>query len=109
MAQQATTHTLAEAATAQEAAHAAQAAHVALQQQLQNQPQPQGHTAGGVAVAGAAARLLANLPMIDWPPGTRWSMQEAMQLLHVEYVEIQVSTPRNGLGHGVLTSIHGVF
>lgn len=95
-AQHATTHALAEAATAQEAANAAQAAHAALQQQLQNIPQPQGQGAGGVAVAGAAVGLPANLPMIDRPPGTHWSIQEAMQLTRAEYAEIQVSTSISG-------------
>ncbi|KAI0686436.1 hypothetical protein C8T65DRAFT_634026 [Cerioporus squamosus] len=83
-AQQALTNAQAEVTAAHDAAAAAQAAHAALQQQLQNPQQPVG---GGVAAANAVAP--ANLPQIDRPPGTRWSIQEAMQLSRAEYSEIQ--------------------
>ncbi len=90
-AHQALTTAQAEAATAQQTAAAAQAAQAALQQQLQNAPQIQGQPGvGGVAVAGNAVGA-ANLPMIDRPTGTRWSIQEAMQLTRAEYTEVQVS------------------
>lgn len=97
-AQQALVTAQTEAATAQAAAAAAQAAHDVLQQQLQNAPQPQAQLAGG----GAGAAGNVNLPQIDRPEGTRWSIREAMQLSRAEYAEIQVShlspnvVPNNG-------------
>ena len=69
-------------------------------------PQPQGQAAGGVAVAGAAAGLPANLPMIDRPHGTRWSIRESMQLAHAEYAEIQVSTLNSVSSNRTLTYMH---
>ncbi|RPD56850.1 hypothetical protein L226DRAFT_615705 [Lentinus tigrinus ALCF2SS1-7] len=88
---QALTTAQAEATSAQEAAAAAQAASTALQQQLQNAPPLQGQLAGGGpgGVAMDPAPVQANLPQIDRPVGTRWSIHEAMQLSQAEYAEVQ--------------------
>lgn len=89
-AQQALVNAHMNTAAAEEAAAAAQAAHAALQQQIQNAPPAQAQAVGGGAAGGNGAGI-ANLPMIDRPAGTRWSIYEAMQLTRAEYAEIQVS------------------
>lgn len=92
----------AQAVAAEQAAARAQAEADAAQQ-LQVQLQADLQAAVAVQGAGAAAMQddAINLPDIPRPPGTGWSIREAMELGRSDYTEIQVSL--NDIHAGILT------